>query len=72
MKGEFNHVCGTARAARSLPRARSSLAYGRRRQPERFSDAATRRQYRGVYRCRPCGVRRAEHAAPAAARHAQR
>ncbi|MCB4329004.1 hypothetical protein D6V42_23475 [Burkholderia contaminans] len=38
MKGEFNHVCDAARAARSLPRARSSLAYAPRRYRERLSN----------------------------------
>ncbi|EPZ87174.1 hypothetical protein BURCENBC7_AP6509 [Burkholderia cenocepacia BC7] len=39
MKGEFNHVCGTARAACSLPRARSSLAHAPRQDWKRLSNA---------------------------------
>ncbi|RQR77261.1 hypothetical protein DIE11_19870 [Burkholderia sp. Bp9012] len=38
MKGEFNHVCGTDRAARSLPRARSSPAHAPRLGWKRFSN----------------------------------
>ncbi|CAM2339409.1 hypothetical protein BVIET440_180120 [Burkholderia vietnamiensis] len=40
MKGEFNHVCGTGRAARPLPRARSSAACDRRRRSKRLSNAS--------------------------------
>ncbi|QDW50144.1 hypothetical protein FFI87_007170 [Burkholderia sp. KBS0801] len=56
MKGEFNHVCGTARAACSLPRARSSPAHAPRRYWNRTGAhspmRSPRRKDQGRYRRR--------------------